>query len=209
MDIGRGVALQARPAPCFRRGVWMDAEELLRANDIEAALAQLLDEVRADPANAKLRVFLFRLCVTAIERAKTQLTLGWHGWTARCSWVIYGERVGCEAERAKVFSGERATTDGDPQPWMAELYEALRTVRGEACLPPPICAIALDAARPRAAWIDGQTSRGCPMRSRLGRCSKPSSRPLFRASVHAPHAMRSRHPTDLRDQVWMRQNHSR
>ncbi|MHC4229658.1 MAG: tetratricopeptide repeat protein [Planctomycetota bacterium] len=51
------------------------AEELLRSGQLHEALAALESEVRADPANAKLRVFLFQLlCVLGDwERALTQL----------------------------------------------------------------------------------------------------------------------------------------
>ena len=39
----------------------MQAEELLQAGQLTEALAVLEDKIRSDPANAKLRVFLFQL----------------------------------------------------------------------------------------------------------------------------------------------------
>src|SRR5437868_8435334 len=103
----------------------MDAAELLRGGELDAALARLLDQVRADPANPKLRVFLFQLsCITgAWSRAKTQLetALGMDSEAALMA-RVYGDALKCEDERRKAFEGEAAPTIfGEPQPWMAEL----------------------------------------------------------------------------------------
>ena len=51
------------------------AESSLRHGDVAAALAQLQEQIREKPANAKLRVFLFQLlCVRGEwERALNQL----------------------------------------------------------------------------------------------------------------------------------------
>src|SRR5689334_19069688 len=108
----------------------MDAAELLRRNDPDAALARLLEQVRGDPANAKLRVFLFQLCCVTGDwvRAKTQLdTAVGLDDGALLMGRIYGDALACVDERRKVFAGEATPTIfGDPQPWMAELCEALR-----------------------------------------------------------------------------------
>ena len=53
----------------------MDASELLRQGKLNEALAALQNQIRNDPSNAKLRVFLFQLlCVMGQwDRALTQL----------------------------------------------------------------------------------------------------------------------------------------
>ena len=53
----------------------MQAEERLRSGNLEEALADLQAQIRKDPANPKLRVFLFQvLCLTGQwDRAVTQL----------------------------------------------------------------------------------------------------------------------------------------
>ncbi|GAI96313.1 unnamed protein product, partial [marine sediment metagenome] len=55
----------------------MQAEELLQAGQLTEALAVLEDQIRSDPANAKLRVFLFQLLSVQgdWERALTQLNV--------------------------------------------------------------------------------------------------------------------------------------
>ena len=55
----------------------MRAEDLLRQGQLKDALAALSEQVRAKPANADLRVFLFQLLVVLGQwnRAKTQLEI--------------------------------------------------------------------------------------------------------------------------------------
>ena len=55
----------------------MNAEESLRDGDLQATLDALQAQVRADPSDAKLRVFLFQLqCVLGQwDRALTQLNV--------------------------------------------------------------------------------------------------------------------------------------
>jgi type VI secretion system protein ImpE len=187
----------------------MDAAELLRRNELDAALAKLLDQVRAAPADAKLRVFLFQLCCVTGDwtRAKTQLdvAVGLDDGALLMS-RIYGDALACEAERVRVFAGEATPTIfGDPQPWMAELYEALRLDRrGEHDAASSLRARAFDAAPATPGRIDGQDfawiadadSRLGPMLEIVinGRYSWLPFLRLSRIAVEAP--------SDLRDQVW-------
>jgi type VI secretion system protein ImpE len=188
----------------------MDAAELLRRNDLDAALTRLLDQVRGDPSNAKLRVFLFQLCCVTGDwaRAKTQLdvAVGMDGG-ALLMGRIYGDALACEAERRKIFAGDAVPTIfGDPQPWMAELYEALRLeCRGEHAAATNLRDRALDAAPATSGRIDGQDftwvadadSRLGPMLETIvdGRYFWLPFIRVARITIEAP--------TDLRDQVWM------
>jgi type VI secretion system protein ImpE len=188
----------------------MDAAELLRRNQLDAALARLLDQIRSDPSNAKLRVFLFQLCCVTGDwaRARTQLdvAVGMDDGAMLMS-RIYGDALDCEAERRKVFAGEAAPTIfGDPQPWMAELYEALRLdCRNEHAAAATLRDRALDAAPATPGRIDGQDfawiadadSRLGPMLETIidGRYFWLPFGRIARIMIEAP--------TDLRDQVWM------
>jgi len=188
----------------------MDAAELLRRNELDAALAKLLDQVRGEPANAKFRVFLFQLaCVTGDwKRAKAQLdvAVGLDD-SAVLMGQIYGGALACEAERRKVFAGEAAPTIfGDPEPWMAELYEALRlNGRGDHGAAGVLRTRAFDNAPATpgrvngqdCAWIADADSRLGPMLEVIinGRYFWLPFMRLSRLAIEPP--------SDLRDQVWM------
>ncbi|HWE72375.1 MAG TPA: type VI secretion system accessory protein TagJ [Stellaceae bacterium] len=188
----------------------MDALEALRRNDPEGALAALLNQVRGDPANAKLRVFLFQLCCIMGDwaRAKTQLDVatGMDDGALLMS-RIYGDALTCEAERQKVFAGDAfPTIFGDPEPWMAELYEALRLDRrGEHAAAADLRDRALDAAPTSSGRIDGKDFAWiADADARLG--------PLLEAIINGRYfwlpfiriaRITIEPPSDLRDQVWM------
>ena len=55
----------------------MTAEEYIRAGDLDGAMASVRDAIKKDPADSKLRIFLFQLLsVTGDwEKALTQLNL--------------------------------------------------------------------------------------------------------------------------------------
>jgi type VI secretion system protein ImpE len=188
----------------------MDAAELLRRGDVDAALARLTEQIRADPASAKLRIFLFQLlCVTgAWARAKTQLDVAvGMDPEAQLMGRVYGDALACEEERRKAFAGEAAPTIfGAPEPWMAELYEALRLGRrGEHAAATALRDRALDAAPATSGRVDGQQFAWiADADSRLG--------PMLEVIVNGryfwmPFLRLSRinfeAPSDLRDQVWM------
>ncbi len=211
MTFGCGAPVDGGPPLCRAvAGVEMDAAELLRHNELDAALAKLLDQVRADPSNAKLRVFLFQLCCVTGDwaRAKTQLDVAvGMDEGALLMGRIYGGALACEAERRKVFAGEAAPTIfGDPEPWMAELYEALRRdSRGEHAAAAELRDRALDAAPATAGHIDGRefawiADADCrlgPMLETIidGRYFWLPFMRIARMMIEAP--------SDLRDQVWM------
>ncbi len=106
----------------------LTAQEALKEGDLNATLTSLQDQVRANPADSKLRIFLFQLlCVTGEwTRAITQLKL--------CAELdglaipmaqTYREGIICEVYREKVFRGEKDPMIlGEPEPWLALLIEA-------------------------------------------------------------------------------------
>jgi type VI secretion system protein ImpE len=188
----------------------MDAAELLRRNELDAALSKLLDEVRSEPANPKLRVFLFQLaCITGDwTRAKTQLDVAVSlDDGALLMGQIYGGAIACEAVRRQVFAGEvTPTIFGAPEPWMAELCEALRLdCRGKHAAAAVLRERAFDAAPATACHLDGQDCAWiADADSRLG--------PMLEVIVNGRYywlpflritRLTMDKPSDLRDQVWM------
>lgn len=188
----------------------VDAVEKLRRGELDAALAALTEAVRRDPSNTKLRIFLFQLlCVTgAWERARTQLDVAL-GMDQEVMLMarVYGGAIACEEERRKAFAGEVAPTIfGDPQPWMAELYEAVRLdVKGEHAAAADLRGRAFEAAPATPGRIDEQPFEWiADADGRLG--------PLLEAIINGRYFwlpfMRIARieidaPSDLRDQVWM------
>ncbi len=106
----------------------MRAEEYLRTGDLDAALKALQDDIRANAADAKLRIFLFQLLSVMGDwkRAITQLKV-----SAELDGIAipmaqtYREAIICEVYREKVFSGEKEPLIfGEPQEWLALLIHA-------------------------------------------------------------------------------------
>src|ERR1043166_6747830 len=87
------------------------AEQSLKNGDPAAALAALQEQVRAKPADAKLRIFLFQLlCVVGKwDRALNQLGVA-SGLdpSALAMAQTYGDAVRCDAIRTGVFEGRKS-----------------------------------------------------------------------------------------------------
>jgi type VI secretion system protein ImpE len=86
----------------------VDAREHLRNGDIGAALLALQSQVRSEPANAKLRVFLFQLlCVNGEwDRALTQLNVSGDMDAGTLGLVlVYRVALRNEALRLEIFAG--------------------------------------------------------------------------------------------------------
>ncbi|WP_326534394.1 type VI secretion system accessory protein TagJ [Pseudorhodoferax sp.] len=112
------------------------AEQALKDGDLAAALKHLQTQVRAQPANAGLRVFLFQLlCVQGDwTRALNQLNVAGELDAGTLAMVqAYRETIQCEGLREQVFKGQKAPLlFGEPEPWIALLIEALlREGRGD------------------------------------------------------------------------------
>jgi len=186
------------------------AEQSLRNGDPAEALVRLQEDVRANPADAKLRVFLFQLlCVVGQwERALNQLTVASSlDPIALAMAQTYGEAVRCEVIRRDVFEGKRSPMVlGEPDRWLALLIESLLVAgRGQNS--------ESEQLRQRA-FEEAETSRGgmddrpftwvADADSRLG--------PVLEAMINGryywvPFSRLSKismeSPEDLRDVVWM------
>jgi type VI secretion system protein ImpE len=188
----------------------MTAAEFLKASDTTAALKALSDEVRAKPADAKLRVFLAQLlCVLGQwERALNQLTVAAElDALAVPMKQVYGEAIRCEGLRSAVFAGQRTPmVFGQPDEWLALLIESLlRSGRGEHTAAEELRVRAFDDAPASHGTLDGTSFEWLSDADmRLG--------PVLEAYVNGryywvPFA-RLAHvkiypPEDLRDCVWL------
>lgn len=187
-----------------------EAEISLRAGDPEAALVQLQAQVRANPADPKLRVFLFQLLsvLGSWERALTQLNVATEldaGTLAMAQ--MYREALNCELLRAEVFAGRKSPVIfGQPEQWLALLIESvLMAGRGDAVAAAKLHDQAFDLAPTTSGSIDGQPfSWIADADMRLGPVCEavingryywlPFGN-LMRVDIEAP--------ADLRDLVWL------
>jgi type VI secretion system protein ImpE len=189
--------------------VTAEPSELLKAGDPEGALAALQDKVRSDPANARLRIFLFQLlCVLGDwKRAVTQLKVAAEMDEAAVTMArAYREAIICENFREKVFAGEKEPLlFGQPQEWTALLVEALKmlaagraadaaSLRDRAFEMAPAATGELNGAR--FAWIADADMRLGPLLEVL------VNGKYFWMPFTAIHALRIDPPADLRDAVW-------
>src|SRR2546421_4261512 len=106
----------------------MDASELLRQGKLNEALQALQNQIRSDPSNAKLRVFLFQLlCVMGQwDRALTQLnTAAGIDPKSLLMKEVCQQLVQCEALRKEIFAGKKMPlVFGQPQEWVGWMIQA-------------------------------------------------------------------------------------
>ena len=186
------------------------AEQSLKGGDPVAALAQLQEQVRAKPADPKLRIFLFQLlCVLGQwERALNQLTVA-SGLDpgALAMAQTYGDAVRCEAIRDDVFGGKKSPMIfGQPEQWLALLIESLLLAgQGEHERSQQLRSKAFDEAPASQGDIDGRAFNWISdADSRLG--------PVLEAVIKGQYywvpfsrltKIQIEPPEDLRDMVWM------
>lgn len=106
----------------------MTAEECIRAGDLDGALLAVREAIKKEPADAKLRIFLFQILSVngEWEKALTQLNLvGDIGPDCMLLAQIFRPVIQCEALRAEVFAGRRSPLIfGEPQEWIGLLVHA-------------------------------------------------------------------------------------
>ena len=187
----------------------MRAQELLKSGDLGAALAALQADIRAKPADGKLRVFLFQLlCVMGDwKRAITQLKVSAElDGDATQMAQAYRECIICEVYRERVFAGEKdPLVFGKPQEWIALLVEAMKHLaagrpedaamqRGRAFDAAPAVTGTLNGQR--FEWIaDGDMRLGPVLEAVVnGR--------YFWMPFNAISSVKAEDPRDLRDCVW-------
>ncbi|HEY4958274.1 MAG TPA: type VI secretion system accessory protein TagJ [Caldimonas sp.] len=187
-----------------------EAEQRLAAGEPAEALASLQAQVRKDPADVKLRIFLFQLlCVLGQwQRASTQLEVCGEMDAATLAMVnTYREALKCELVREAVFAGKTTPIVlGQPQEWAAWLVEALQAdARGDAAAASRLRTQAFEMAPASVGtlngepfeWIADADSRIGPVLEVIvnGRYSWLPFAALAKLSIEPPE--------DLRDFVWL------
>jgi type VI secretion system protein ImpE len=186
------------------------AEELLRAERLDEALSTLQDSVRKEPANPRLRRFLFQLqsVLGRWDKALNQINvLESMDSESLLLARIFGPVLQCEALRSEVFAGKRTPLIfGEPEGWIGELVEANSLLaQGKTDAANELRARAFDAAPAVPGkindqpfeWIADADTRLGPMLEAMldGKYYwVPFSR--IRTIVIEP-------PSDLRDFVWI------
>ena len=186
------------------------AERAVREGDLDGALRALQNEVRARPADADLRVFLFQLlCVLGQwERALTQLNVAADLDPKTLAMAqMYREAIACEKFRADVFGGTRSpVVFGEPEEWVALLVESLLAAgASRAGQSRELRERAFEMAPASSGTLDGEAFEWiADADMRIG--------PICEAVINGkyywvPFARLSRidlePPADLRDVVWM------
>lgn len=193
----------------------MDAATLVREGKPLEALAALEREVRARPAEAKHRLFLFQLlCVLGEwERAANQLQVAAELDASLLVLAnIYRSAIRSELLREAVFAGRRSPLlVGEPEPWIGDLlaslasaaggrYDAAIAQRDRALEGAPVVGGSwrVGEAEPTAfEWLADCDSRIGPLIEVIleGR--------YYWAPLSRIRTLRFGPPTDLRDLVWM------
>jgi type VI secretion system protein ImpE len=113
----------------------MNAKELLDAGQLIAAIEQLNQEVRAHPADTRLRTFLFELLCFAgdYQRAQRQLdVIGTQNAATEVGAQIYRNMLTAEQVRRRLFSdGLRPDFLSDPPAWVRLHLDALNCLRAD------------------------------------------------------------------------------
>ncbi|MEI6705697.1 MAG: type VI secretion system accessory protein TagJ [Methylococcales bacterium] len=106
------------------------AEQSLQEGNLQEALVQLQNQIKKNPADPKLRVFLFQLLAVQGEwdRALTQLNISGDLDAANLAMLqTYREAIACEVLRKQIFQGSKTPlVFGQPEQWIALLQQALK-----------------------------------------------------------------------------------
>lgn len=187
----------------------MSAETLLKSGDLPGALSALQAEVRANPADARLRVFLFQLlCVEgkwsrAVQQLKTCATLD---PAALPMAQMYREAMVCEVHREKVLRGQTPPPfDDDAPSWLSVLWDAWKKeLNGDVEGAERLRSMSLRAAPATAGRVNGTSFEWIAD-------ADPRFGPVLELIVDGKylwlpisylHKLKVHPPRDLRDLVW-------
>ncbi len=186
------------------------AEQFLQEGNLQETLVQLQNQVKKDPANAKLRTFLFQLLAVLGEwdRALAQLNVAGDLDAATLAMVqTYREAIRCELLRKDIYSGLKTPQIfGEPQQWIALLVQALKlTADQQYTEAKTLRDQAFELAPAIAGTINGESFEWlADADGRLG--------PVIEAIINGQYywipflqiqEIQIEEPVDLRDVVWM------
>lgn len=190
------------------------AEQALLDGDAAGAMKLLQAQIRSQPADPKLRVFLFQLlCVLGDwPRALNQLGVAGELDASTLAMVqTYREAIHCETLRERVFEGQKVPLlFGEPEAWVALLIEALlREGRGDDDVASRLRAQAFEQAPATPGRAQGE---GEPVPFQWIADADMRIGPVLEAVVNGRYywipfsrlaAVTIEAPADLRDRVWM------
>jgi type VI secretion system protein ImpE len=188
----------------------LNSAELYQAGRLEEALLALQSEIRKQPENAKLRIFLFQLdCLLGrFDKALTQLQVV-ASLTAESMLLaqIFRPVIASEVFRQEVFAGKRQPlVFGEPTEWLGLLIQATQLIaQGEWAAAAKLRAQAFELAPASAghinaepfAWIADADSRLGPVLEAIVEGNYYWV-PFFRIQK-----IELEKPSDVRDLVWM------
>ena len=188
----------------------MHAEALLKEGDLDGALKDLTDKVRAAPADPKLRVFLFQLLAVRGEwnRALNQLNVAAEMNPQNLMMAqMCRAALQCEVLRERIFAGQRTPLVlGEPEEWVGLMIQASeRTAAGDAAGAAALRQRALEGAPAAAGTIDGEPFEWiADADSRLGPILEVIvDGRYYWAPLHRFSRIEIEPPADLRDVVWL------
>lgn len=178
-----------------------------RALDLQ--LGELKNAIRAAPAEASLRVYLFQLLAVMGQWRKALEALQLAAQLddkAQPMARTYREAIACEMLRAEVFAGRRSPSIlGEPPPWMGLLTQALQQLgQGDAAAAAALREQAFEQAPTSGgrlndeafAWIADADSRLGPV------CELLVKGNYYWVPFAAIRSIGFEKPQDLRDFVW-------
>ncbi len=183
-------------------------EDSVRAGDLAQALQSLQNRVRANPGDAKERIFLFQLLALLgqWERALTQLKVA---ADLDASTLIlnqlYRQAILAEGARANVFAGATPLVLGEPPQWLGKFFEALRlTAQDHHEQAADLRLQALEEAPTSAGTINGERFEWiADGDSRLGPCLELIVDGKYMwAPFERVQSITLEPPSDLRDLLW-------
>lgn len=186
----------------------MLAQQLVREGKLGEALAALQEAVRKDASDVKLRIFLFQLLAVMGQwsRALTQLNVAGELDAATLPMVqTYRAAIQCEALRVDIFAGKRAPLIfGEPQPWLAQLIDALQYDSTDRARALAAREQAFEAAPGSSGSIDGVPFAWlADADERLGPvCEAIVNGRYFWIPLCRIARIECEEPVDLRDTVW-------
>ncbi|NNE58286.1 MAG: virulence protein SciE type [Hellea sp.] len=134
-----------------------NADELLKSGDIAGARSALMDQVRSDPSNQTVRMFLFQIFALLGEwtRAKAQLeTMAKLDPATRMLAVAYSQCIDAEITRGEVFAGTNEVSLLTNVSWGADLATGIRLRQSGAKGSDELLSKAFDAAPTSAGTTD-------------------------------------------------------
>jgi len=192
------------------------AERALKDGDPQGAVQLLQAQIRSQPADPKLRIFLFQLLCVQGDWARALNQLGVAGGLDAAALPMvqtYRETIHCERLREQVFKGQKAPLlFGEPETWIALLIEGLlREGRGEHADAARLRAQAFDQAPATAGQARG-ADEGEPLAFQWIADADMRIGPVLEAVVNGRYywvpfsrlaQVTIEPPADLRDRVWM------